>query len=176
MRKADVCVPQGMKAVVNGNCVSIIPHEEEHITERVKSFDDACEELGHDNLLVHDYFVFANEATCYHVPMVEAYLKLRIVCAALNEGWLPSFNKDEIVFVPRFALCNKVKAECFNFMPMEELNLGDYVGLLACSAEAIKLDNTYIDTNIDLYLKDKGLAQYCAMQFSDLWAKYYLNK
>ena len=58
------------------------------VTDRIKTFEDACKELGEERLFVKQYN--SNEMTDVDTDLV-AYLKLRIICAALNEGWKPQF-------------------------------------------------------------------------------------
>ena len=76
------------------------------ITERVKTFEDACRELGEDHP-----FVLAYQNTKLRDPEVAeenryilAYMKLRIIAAALNEGWEPQFIEDEWRWYPWFTL------------------------------------------------------------------------
>lgn len=76
------------------------------ITERVKTFEDACRELGEDHP-----FVLAYQNTNLRDPEVAeenrdilAYMKLRIIAAALNEGWKPQFTEDEWRWYPWFTL------------------------------------------------------------------------
>ena len=76
------------------------------ITERVKTFEDACRELGADHP-----FVLAYQNTNLRDPEVAeenrdilAYMKLRIIAAALNEGWEPQFTEDEWRWYPWFTL------------------------------------------------------------------------
>lgn len=61
------------------------------ITERIKTFKDACEFLGID--------AEVEEARLREAGLCDsdeiAYQKLRIITAALNEGWEPQFKEDE---------------------------------------------------------------------------------
>lgn len=70
------------------------------ITERVKTFDDAC-------LIVHGktagQWLSENETDCMEAHVL-AYLKLCIITAALNEGWKPQFTNDEYRWYPWFTL------------------------------------------------------------------------
>nr|UVM81194.1 MAG: hypothetical protein [Bacteriophage sp.] len=70
------------------------------ITERVKTFEDACRELGEEHKLVQEWLYW--EGNCSED--LAAYLKLRIICAALNEGWEPQFTEDEWRYYPWFWL------------------------------------------------------------------------
>jgi hypothetical protein len=56
------------------------------ITDRIKTFEDACNELGIDP----EHFV---EIVGYMEPKDElAYRKLKVIVKALNEGWEPNWN------------------------------------------------------------------------------------
>lgn len=75
------------------------------VTERVKTFDDACHELGEAHPLVQHLNLFEHHLADHLDGMddVLAYLKMRIVVAALNEGWTPDWgNKDEYKWYPWF--------------------------------------------------------------------------
>ncbi|MGM9861583.1 MAG: hypothetical protein ACI30W_03220, partial [Muribaculaceae bacterium] len=61
------------------------------ITERIKTFDDAFRALGLEHPLVRE---FTNKAF-NSSPDLEAYLSLRIICAALNEGWEADYSNNE---------------------------------------------------------------------------------
>ena len=75
------------------------------ITERVKTFEDACRELGEDNHLVEQYRVIEENADFTSDGHdIFTYLKLRIIAAALNEGWEPQFTEDEWRWYPWFTL------------------------------------------------------------------------
>lgn len=55
------------------------------IRERIKTFHDAYCELGNEHPFVKSYEKYVNTASGEEVDII-AYLKLRIICAALNEG------------------------------------------------------------------------------------------
>ena len=67
------------------------------VTERIKTFEDACKELGEEHLFVMQYK--SNELGDVDTDL-DAYLKLRIICAALNEGWEAKFTEDEYRWYP----------------------------------------------------------------------------
>lgn len=52
------------------------------ITDRVKTFEDACNELN----------VFPTSIRCTDTKDEIAYKKLKIICQALNEGWTPDWS------------------------------------------------------------------------------------
>lgn len=82
-----------------------------NIMERIKTFEDALNELGDKHPLVLQYrFNFNNEGGWtddMYAREFEAYLKLRIITAALNEGWTPQFTEDEYRYFPWFWLYTK---------------------------------------------------------------------
>ncbi len=145
------------------------------ITERVKSFEDACRELGKSHPLVCQYNAIDDVDT-----NLNAYLKLRIICAALNEGWEPKFTEDEVRWYPWFWLYTTQEIEDMDEQEKQERHListGDYetgyAGFAsAYSATAPSGANTRIGSR--LCLKSEALAVYCGKQFIDLWADFNL--
>ena len=68
------------------------------ITERIKTFDDAYKALGesHPYVVQYDQIFACLMDGEEEIPKdIIAYLKLRIIAAALNEGWEPQFTKKE---------------------------------------------------------------------------------
>lgn len=82
--------------------VDFNPKDNRPVTERIKTFDDACEALGEEHRLVQAYR--AVEGMTALGADLYAYLKLRIITAALNEGWEPQFTEDEWRYYPWFYL------------------------------------------------------------------------
>lgn len=65
------------------------------IRDRVKTFEDACTVLGIDpDEWKKKHLMFDKD--------VLAYLKLRVITQALNEGWYPKFTEDERRYYPWF--------------------------------------------------------------------------
>lgn len=71
------------------------------ITERVRTFEDACNVLGSDHPLVDKYYQWADNVED-NDPFIRAVLKLEIITAALNEGWEPHFTAGEWRWIPWF--------------------------------------------------------------------------
>ena len=154
------------------------------VTERIKTFEDACRELGEEHPLIQAYRQILEIATCedymketFGVDMV-AYLKLRIICAALNEGWEPKFTEDEVRWFPWFWLYTQDE---INNMDEQEkqarhlISTGDYeteYAGFACAPSAPSISSTYFGSR--LCLKSEALAVYCGKQFIDLWADFNL--
>jgi hypothetical protein len=73
------------------------PFFSEKITDRVKTFADACEILGVDSK--------ANAFTCIADVDDRAYKCLKVIIGALNEGWTPDWNNtNEPKYYPWFEL------------------------------------------------------------------------
>lgn len=154
------------------------------ITERVKTFEDACRELGADHP-----FVLAYQNTNLRDPEVAeanrdilAYMKLRIIAAALNEGWEPEFTEDEWRWYPWFTLWTEEElSEKSDEWKADRhlISTGDYSGdwagfAFADSTNAPSL--TYASFGSRLCFKSEALATYCGKQFISLWADFNMIK
>ena len=154
------------------------------IIERVKTFEDACRELGEDHP-----FVLAYQNTNLRDPEVSednrdilASMKLRIIAAALNEGWEPQFTEDEWRWYPWFTLWTEEElSEKSDEWKADRhlISTGDYSGYCAgfafsYSYYAPSSANTGIGSR--LCFKSEALATYCGKQFISLWADFNLIK
>lgn len=145
------------------------------VTERIKTFEDACRELGKSHPLVCQYNAIDDVDT-----NLNAYLKLRIICAALNEGWEPKFTEDEVRWFPWFWLYTQDEINNMDEQEKKDRHListGDYeTGYAgfgsANSTNAPSATNTNFGSR--LCLKSEALAVYCGKQFIDLWADFNL--
>lgn len=153
------------------------------ITERVKTFEDACRELGEDNHLVEQYRVIEENADFTSDGHdIFTYLKLRIIAAALNEGWEPQFTEDEWRWYPWFTLWTEEelseKSEEWK-AARHLISTGDYSGDFAGFADSsTNSAPSTADTGIGsrLCFKSEALATYCGKQFISLWADFNLIK
>lgn len=123
------------------------------IMERVKTFEDACRELGEEHPFVRSYNGYTNNIheNNKNDTDILAYLKLRIICAALNEGWEPQFTEDEWRYYPWFWLYTQKEINDMDedektdrrLMPTGEYQTG-YAGLAcATSADAPSIADAY---------------------------------
>lgn len=146
------------------------------ITERVKTFEDACRELGEEHKLVQEWLYW--EGNCSED--LAAYLKLRIICAALNEGWEPQFTEDEWRYYPWFWLYTQKEIKDMDEDEKTDRRLmstGDYqtgYAGLACASSAGTPSNTAAYFGSRLCLKSDTLAVYCGKQFINIWADFCL--
>ena len=145
------------------------------IMERVKTFEDACRELGLDSEDLEQKWEDNNL-----MPDEIAYQKLRIICSALNEGWEPQFTEDEWRYYPWFWLYTQ---EEINDMNEEEktnrrlMSTGDYqtgYAGLACAYSSNAPSPAYAVIGSRLCLKSDTLAVYCGKQFINIWADFNL--
>lgn len=149
------------------------------ITERVKTFEDACRVLGDNHQLVSEWSV-VSEITNIS-PDLRAFFKLRIICAALNEGWEPRFTEDEWRYYPWLLLWTEEelseKSEEWktdrHLIPTGDYQTEDYAGL-ACAYSAYAPSNANAHFGSRLCLKSDTLAVYCGKQFISLWADFFL--
>lgn len=152
------------------------------IMERVKTFEDACRELGEDHPFVRSYNGYANNIheNNKNDTDILAYLKLRIICAALNEGWEPLFTEDEWRYYPWFTLWTEDELSEKSDEWKTDRHListgeyqTDYAGLaFACSDNAPSAAGASVGSR--LCLKSDTLAVYCGKQFINIWADFCL--
>lgn len=153
------------------------------ITERVKTFEDACRELGEYNHLVKQYRAIEENADFTSVGHdIFAYLKLRIIAAALNEGWEPQLTEDEQRWYPWFTLLTEeeLPEESDKWKAGEQvISIDDYsedwAGFCCAYSDAAPSNScTYFGCRI--CFKSETLATYCGKQFIKLWADFNLIK
>lgn len=153
------------------------------VTERIKSFEDALDELevraaNGDNTAKMLYDDWHNVTT--DSDDLIAFLKLRIVCAALNEGWEPKHTEDEVRYYPWHWLYTQDE---LNDMREEEkinrcmLPTGEYQTEYAGFGFANSSDapsDASASFGSRLCLRSDELAVYCGKQFIKLWADFKL--
>ena len=149
------------------------------VMDRVKTFEDACRELGKDHP-----FALAYQNTNLRDPEfaddnieVLAYLKLRIITAALNEGWTPRFAKGEFRYFPYFRLYSGE-----DIISMSEEEKSRVVFRSSSSAFAgggvscagANYNCAYVGANVGsrLVFKTRELTEYAGKQFGKLYANY----
>ena len=150
-----------------------------NIMERIKTFEDALNELGDKHPLVLQYrFNFNNEGGWtddMYAREFEAYLKLRIITAALNEGWTPQFTEDEHRYFPWFWLYTKEEIVKMDKEERKKIVLfgGDADnGARAGFASAHSYDapsDSYALVGSRLCFKSSALAKYAGEQFAEIY-------
>lgn len=117
------------------------------ITDRVKTFEDACQVLGIKgtvaNIELHDSLDEDAEA-------IGALTKLVIITKALNEGWKPNWNNsNEYKRYPYFDMRNG-----FSF-------------------DSVSYHSRYSRVSSRLCFRTEALAQHAVKQFPDLYKKLF---
>ena len=148
------------------------------VTDRIKTFEDAYNELGeeHPYCIAFDS-IYQNDSVIPSIGDVYSYLKLRIICAALNEGWEPEFTKDEYRYYPWFELMTKEDID-----DMNEEDKGRVVcrsnyyasanGGLVCAVAGYVSSGADANGASRLVFKSSDLAGYAGRQFIDIWADF----
>lgn len=151
------------------------------VRERIKTFNDACAELGFEHPLVRAYDEYGPvfEDDKMDVDML-AYLKLRIITAALNEGWEPQFIPGEYRWAPYFVLYTQEEID-----EMDEKIKARVVYRSRGSAYAnggvsyaiASYDSASVSAGIGsrLAFKSEKLAEYAGQQFIDVFADFMLG-
>lgn len=145
------------------------------VRDRIKTFEDAMMALGEEHPLVREWHLGENLS-----PDLEAYLQLRVIVAALNEGWEPQFTEDEERYYPWHWLYTRKEIDNMEASELKERNMvstekyqTDYAGFAcAYSSYAPSLSDTTVGSR--LCLKSDALAEYCGKQFTDIWADFLL--
>ena len=178
MKKIEIEIPEGKEVKWMDGVLTLVDEEPKDITERIKTFDDACNALGDEHPLVTQYRLTA--AAYKGDPMTEdfiAYLKLRIIVAALNEGWEPKFTEDEYRYFPWFYFYTK---EEYDKLDDEEKGLcvlrsGGYAhssyGFVCCYA-IYDASCSGGHGGSRLAFRTRELAAYAGRQFIEEWADF----
>lgn len=185
-KTVEIQIPEGKVAEwkeINGVTTLVLTDEKDNrpVTERIKTFEDARDELGDEHPLVKEYWGVININLDIKQDLI-SYLKLRIICAALNEGWEPQFTTDEYRYYPWFFLYTQEK---INRMDEEKkkslwrfrvysINGSDCV--LAYANSHCTWTNELPSFSARLSVKSKDLAEYFGNQFIDIWVDYLINK
>lgn len=152
MKKITIEVPEGKKAKWEGNSIIFV---DDNVMDRVKTFTDACNELGENNDFLKEYQEVVRSPK-FHFPDLTAYLRLRIIVAALNEDWEPTFGK--ILYYPWFKVNRTF----------------EFYGIVTSST-----DSNYTDLGVGvgmrLAFKNAELAQYAATQFVNEYKEFLLK-
>ena len=180
-KQITIPVPDGKRAEWINGVLTLVDEQKvdnRPVTERIKTFEDACNALGDEHPLVTQYRLTA--AAYKGDPMTEdfiAYLKLRIIVAALNEGWEPKFTEDEYRYFPWFYFYTK---EEYDKLDGEEkgrcvlrsgYSSSSHYGFVSCSAFCdASFSSSYYGSR--LVFRTRELAAYAGRQFIEEWADF----
>lgn len=148
-------------------------------TERVKTYEDAVWELGNDHPLVEAASSAEWRFTNSEDKDIIAYLKLRVIVAALNDGWKPQFVPGELRWYPWYELISKDEYDAMSEDEKQERrcvgrsndNAYAYGGLVSSYAlYASSLSSAISGSR--LAFKSEALAEYAGKQFAELFANF----
>lgn len=171
-KKLEIEIPEGKTAVWRNGILTLIDEPEKDVRKRIKTFEDACHEIGIDaEAWNRDKISLGLE------PDVLAFLKLRIIVKALNEGWEPRFTEDECRYYPWFILYtgeeyNKLDEEEKSRVVSRSNNAASACGGVSCASAYYDSSYAYAYIGVRLAFKTSELAAYCGRQFLDIWADF----
>ena len=143
----------------NGSIFDYFYKEEdyEEITDRVKTYEDACKVLGVEPINEQNA-----KAQGFRSDEI-ARRKLETIAAALNEGWKPDWNNtDQYKYYPYFYIQENAKGK-------------GSAGLSFASAiNAATYSAAYIGSRLCFYAL--RLARYAGNQFTDLYEQILIEK
>lgn len=148
-------------------------------TERVKTYEDAVWELGNDHPLVEAASSAEWRFTNSEDKDIIAYLKLRVIVAALNDGWKPQFVPGELRWYPWYELISKDEYDAMSEDEKQERrcvgrsfnNAIAYGGLVYSHAGSASSYSVAV-TGSRLAFKSEALAEYAGKQFAELFADF----
>lgn len=171
-KKLEIEIPEGKTAVWRNGILTLIDEPEKDVRKRIKTFEDACHEIGIDaEAWNRDKISLGLE------PDVLAFLKLRIIVKALNEGWEPRFTEDECRYYPWFILYtgeeyNKLDEEEKSRVVYRSSNYAYALGGVSFANASYGSSSANASIGVRLAFKTSELAAYCGRQFLDIWADF----
>ena len=178
-KKVEIEIPVGKVAKWVDGVLTLVDEKPQDVTERIKTFADACRELGSDHPFVKAYDGYVSHIHQHDMNDYDlvAYLQLRIITAALNEGWKPQFTKGERRW---YFWYNLITKEQYDKLSAEDrsrvVGRGGYYasalfGLVcAFAGYASSVSLTYSGSR--LAFKSEKLAAYAGRQFAEIYADF----
>lgn len=143
----------------NGSIFDYFYKEEdyEEITDRVKTYEDACKVLGVEPINEQNA-----KAQGFRSDEI-ARRKLETIAAALNEGWKPDWNNtDQYKYYPYFYIQENAK--------------GKGSAGLSCATTAYSASYSAAAIGSRLCFYASRLARYASNQFTDLYEQILIEK
>ena len=172
MRKLEIEIPDGKMAQWVNGVLTLVDEKPQNVMERIKTFEDAVAELSNRAMngdkdagkLLDEWKINSHVGS----KDLQAYLKLRIITYALNEGWKPEFEE---VSEPR----------CY---PWFYLQTSREVGRGGSHANEVSGLFYSYKVNASLYslsshgsrlaFKSKELAEYAGKQFIEIYEDWFI--
>jgi len=104
MKSIKIDIPEGYVVDENNSSFENIVFKKKpsEITDRVKTVEDACKELGEYDAEVRTLRQLES-ITSLSKSVIDSQ-KLVVVIKALNEGWYPDWDKDDYKYYPYFTM------------------------------------------------------------------------
>ena len=153
------------------------------VTKRVQTLDDAVRELGDDQPAVKAWrsikYGYSVSEKDPDTADIMAYVTLRVITEALNEGWKPQFTEGERRWYAWYDFLTKEEVEGMSDEEKEErrvvgrasYNAGAYGGLVFSYAYNVSAFSV-TSYGSRLAFKNEELAEYAAKQFGDIYADF----
>lgn len=179
-KKVEIEIPVGKVAKWVDGVLTLVDEKPQDVTERIKTFEDALNELevraaNGDNTAKMLYDDWHNVTT--DSDDLIAYLQLRIITAALNEGWEPQFTKGERRWYFWYDLITKEQYDKLSDKDKSRVvgrggvSAYAYSGLVCSSANyASSYSSTFYGSR--LAFKSEKLAAYAGRQFAEIYADF----
>lgn len=178
MKKVTIEIPEGKALKFKGGAYVLV---DDNVMERIKTFDDACREVTGKS---EEEWLAENETENMDKDVL-AYLKMRIIVAALNEGWKPTFKEDEWRYYPYYYAYTKSEWGGLSASRRKELgpsvclvgghsNNGSGSGPLHVASDSA-WSNARSNVGARLAFKTGELARYAGKQFFDIFKDFYYN-
>lgn len=179
-KKVEIEIPVGKVAKWVDGVLTLVDEKPQDVTERIKTFENALDELEvraangdyTAKMLYDDWYDVTTDS-----DDLIAYLQLRIITAALNEGWEPQFTKGECRWFFWYELITKEQYDKLSAEDKSRVvyrsNNGAYSGGGVSYAGA-NYDSSFTSTNIGsrLAFKNEKLAAYAGRQFAEIYADF----
>lgn len=171
--KIEIEIPVGKVAKWVDGVLTLVDEKPQDVTECIKTFEDACRELGESHPLVKEWQMCGQNLS----HDLEAYLRLRIITAALNEGWKPSFIPGEYRWAPYFVLYTKEEIDKMNaeakarVVHRSNFNAGAFGGVSYAYADYGSAA-VFASIGSRLAFKSEKLAAYAGRQFAEIYADF----
>lgn len=153
------------------------------VTKRVQTLDDAVRELGDDQPAVKAWrsikYGYSVSEKDPDTADIMAYVTLRVITEALNEGWKPQFTEGERLWYAWYDFLTKEEVEGMSDEEKEErrvvgrasYNAFAYGGLVCSDASYVSAFSS-TSGGSRLAFKNEELAEYAAKQFGDIYADF----
>lgn len=178
----QIQIPEGKVAEwqeINGVTTLVLVDEVDNrpVTERIKTFEDAVKATG--------MTIPLDDNQLSYLPKdVVAYMKLRIIAAALNGltedtiDEFPKFTDDEYRYYPWFYLYTQEEIDKMDKEKKKKLwlfvgssNNGSFCGL-AYAASLSTWSKSDANVSARIAVKSESIAKYFGKQFVDIWSDY----